>query len=367
MLTFEKKKLFRNFDFILFFTVLLLNVYGLISIYLATNGTVSFLKSQGAALVLGIVAIIFLLFIDYEIFGKLYLPIYIFSNLLLVAVLLFGVEKYGAKSWIKLGGVIIQPSEIVKIGIILSLAQFIKKNEESINDLLTIIKIGLFAGIPIALVLLQKDFGTSMVFVFFTAAMLFIARIDYKYVLYTIFTSIISLPLMWFFFFGEYQKNRIRVFLNPELDKAGSGYQVYQSKIAIGSGMKFGRFLTNEAKFAKEGYLPFPYNDFIFSVIGENFGFIGCLILLLLFFIMISRLIHIAKASKDLYGSLIVVGICAMFVFHILENIGMTIGLMPVTGIPLPFISHGGTFLLSNMVSIGLVLNVGIRKNKINF
>lgn len=365
MLTFVKRKVWQKFDFILFFAVILLNIYGFISIYIATDST-SLLRNQGAALFLGIVSILVLVFIDYDIFGKLYIPIYIISNLLLISVLFFNVgEVKGAYSWVKIGGIQFQPSELVKVTVIISLAQYITKNKETLNYLSTLIKVLIFAGIPIGLVLLQKDFGTAFVYLFITIVMLYIAGLDYKYILYASVGAIASFPLMWFFFFDVYQKNRIRVFLNPSLDITNSGYQVTQAKTAIGSGWFLGRLIDDEAKFASEGYLPESHNDMIFAVIGENFGLIGAGLLLLLYFIMVYRLVYIARTSKDLFGSLIIVGITAMFVFHIVENIGMTIGLMPVTGIPLPFISHGGTFLLANMISIGLALSIGTKRNRV--
>ncbi len=366
MLSFEKK-LLKNFDYLLFFTVVMLNIYGLISIYIATLETTHYLKTQSIAFTLGLIAIIIITLFDYDKFGKLYLIIYVICNILLLSVLLFGTgeKQWGARSWLVIGGFSFQPAEIVKVGMIISIAKFIDKNNEKINEYTTLIKILLFSFLPIFLILMQPDFGTAIVFIFFTVIMLFIAGLDIKYFLYTFICGIISLPILWFTF-KDYQKKRILVFFNPDLDASGAGYHVTQSKIAIGSGKIIGKGLS-EAKFIKFGYLPEKQTDFIFSVIGEVSGLLGGLILILLYFIMIYRLITIARNAKDLFGSLIVIGITSMMVFHIIQNIGMTIGLLPVTGIPLPFISYGGTFLLTNMISIGLVLSICIRKNKLNF
>jgi len=305
--------------------------------------------------------------INYETFGKLYMVIYVFCNLLLLAVLIFGVgeDSWGAKSWLVVGPIRFQPSEFVKIGVIISVAKYIEKNQEKINQLFTLAKILVFAFIPVGLVLMQPDFGTALVFIFFIFVMLFIAGLDFKYVLYTAIAGIISLPILWFSL-EDYQKNRILVFFDPTLDAMDSGYQVIQSKIAIGSGKLFGMGLYNGNQ-TQFGFLPEKHTDFIFAVIGEELGLIGGLALLVLYFIMIYRLIKIAKNSKDLFGSLIVIGITSMIIFHILENIGMTMGLMPVTGIPLPFISYGGTFMLSNMISIGLTLSVAVKKEGLSF
>ncbi|SHH83771.1 rod shape determining protein RodA [Caloranaerobacter azorensis DSM 13643] len=380
-----ERKLWKKFDYILFITIILLCIYGFIVIASATSKTKGsdiqldinflkqliknpFLKTQITSFVLGLIAIFILALLNYETFGRLYLLIYGFCNLLLIAVLLFGTgeETWGAKSWLSIGGFSFQPSEIVKIGIIISVAKFIDNNKEKINEPFTLLKILMFSLAPVALILMQPDFGTATVFMFFIFIMLFIAGLNIKYILYAVGAGLISLPVLWLFLLKGYQKDRIRVFLDPSLDAMGAGYQVIQSKIAIGSGKILGRGLFHGVQ-TQYGFLPEKHTDFIFAVIGEELGLIGGLVLLLLYFIMLYRLIIIAKNSKDLTGSLIVIGIAAMISFHIIENIGMTMGLMPVTGIPLPFISYGGTFLLANLISIGLVLSIGMRKDKLNF
>lgn len=365
----KQKKIWKRFDFVVFFTVILLSIYGLLVIFSATaaENSVSYLKTQGIAFGLGLITIIVLVMINYDLFGKLYLLIYAVCNLLLIAVLIFGVgeETWGANSWLVIGPLRFQPSEFVKIGIIICVAKYIDKNHESINELFTLVKILVFAFIPVGLVLMQPDFGTALVFVFFIAIMLFVAGLNYKYIFFAAIAGIISLPILWLSF-DEYQKKRILVFFDPTLDAMDSGYQVIQSKIAIGSGQLFGMGIFNGNQ-TQYGFLPEKHTDFIFAVIGEELGLIGGLALLVLYFILILRLIRIARNAKDIFGSLIVVGVISMMVFHIIENIGMTMGLMPVTGIPLPFISYGGTFMLSNMICIGLALSVGMRKEGLSF
>lgn len=363
----KRKGFLKRFDFILLFTVIILGVLGLVVLSSATasQGNISYLKTQGIAFILGLVCILVIMLINYETFGKLYMFIYFISNLLLIAVLFLGTEDKGAQSWIRIGSFGFQPSEFVKIGIIISLAKFIDKNHETINKPFTLIKVLIFAFIPVGLILLQPDFGTAIVFVFFIVVMLFIAGLDWKYILYATIAGVISLPILWFSLQG-YQKNRILDFLDPTRDAMGTGYQVLQSKIAIGSGQVFGLGLYNGNQ-TQFGFLPEKHTDFIFSVIGEELGLIGGLTLIILYLIMMYRLIKIAKTSKDVFGSVMVTGISAMMIFHIFENIGMTMGLMPVTGIPLPFISNGGTFLLSNMICIGLALSVGMKKEGLSF
>lgn len=364
-----RKSFWKRFDFILFIDVILLCVYGLVMIMSATASyeTARFVKVQGIAVILGIIAILFLVLIDYKMLGKFYLPIYIFCNLLLVAVLIFGTgeDQWGARSWLRIGGFKFQPSELVKIGLIVSLSQLIDKYKSSINEPFTLLKILAFAAVPIGLILLQPDFGTAIVFVFFIVVMLFAAGLDWKYFGYALILGIISLPILWFRL-EDYQKKRIFVFLDPEHDTSNAGYQAMQAKIAIGSGKVFGRGLFKGVQ-TQFGYIPEKQTDLIFAVLGEELGLIGGLLLLALYFIMFYRLVKIAKNSKDTFGSLMVIGITAMMIFHIWENIGMTIGLMPITGIPLPFISYGGTFLLMNMICTGIALSVGIRKEGLNF
>ncbi|MGO1820112.1 MAG: FtsW/RodA/SpoVE family cell cycle protein [Senegalia sp. (in: firmicutes)] len=366
----------KKFDYYLLFLILILTSYGFFSIYIAT-GALSALKSQAIAFIIGVIAVMILSLIDYDIWGKLYIPIYILSNGLLLAVVLFGTgsEQWGADSWLVIGGFSFQPSEIVKIGIIISLAKFIEINKKDINNVFTLIKVLTFAVIPILLVV-ENDFGTGLVFIFFTFIMLFVAGLNYRYIIYALIAGLISLPILWFGFLGEFQKNRVLIFLDPSLDPMGAGYQSTQSKIAIGSGQLIGRLMTTDGNlnekiewvkksgFTGLNWLPEKHTDFIFAVIGESFGLIGGLLLI---FLLLYRLVTIAKKAKDSFGSLIVIGIAAMITFHIIENIGMTMGLMPVTGIPLPFISYGGTFLLTNMIAMGFVFSIAMRKSQINF
>jgi rod shape determining protein RodA len=239
---------------------------------------------------------------------------------------------------------------------------------------LVLLKILLFAFLPVGLIMLQPDLGTALVFVFFIALMLYIAGLDRKYVLTILIIALILaiagiavfFQIMEDYTLGEdYRFDRIVTFFYPELDPDDTGYQVIQSKTAIGSGMIYGRGLYKGVQ-NQLGYLPTKETDFIFAVIGEELGLVGGLTLLCLYAVLLYRLIRIAKNAANMFGSLIVTGITGMILFHIFENIGMTMGLMPVTGIPLPFISSGGTFMLVNMISIGLCLSVGMKRGKLD-
>lgn len=364
-----KRKAFKNFDFILFITVILLCIFGIVMIKSATLTfeTNRFVKVQALSTILGFLAIVFLVLFDYQILGKFYIPIYIVSVLLLVAVVFFGTgaEQWGANSWLSIGGFTFQPAEISKIGLIIFLAKFIEKNKAEINRPLTLLKIMVLAGIPILLIAKQPDLGTAIVFVFFVVVMLFAAGLDWKYIGYATLAGVLSLPVLWFSL-ENYQRDRIFNFLEPERDPSGTGYQALQARIAVGSGKVFGRGLFQGTQ-TQYNYLPEKQTDFIFAVVGEELGLIGGLALILLYTILLFRLIKIAKNSKDTFGSLMITGFAAMFLFHIWENIGMTIGLMPITGIPLPFLSYGGTFQLINLICIGIALSVSVHKEGLNF
>ena len=364
-----RKKSFKKFDFILLISVILLCIYGLVILKSATLSydTNKYVRTQTISTIIGFIAVLVLILLDYQFFGKMYIPIYVVCIGLLVAVLILGTgdDQWGARSWLYIGSFGFQPAEFVKIGLIISLAKFIDINKETINAPFTLIKVLIFAFLPVILILLQPDAGTAMVFIFFIAAMLFVAGVKWKYIGYAALLGLMSLPILWFRL-DQFQKERIFNFLDPERDTSDTGYQAMQGKIAIGSGKIFGRGLF-EGTQTQYNYIPAKQTDFIFAVLVEELGFIGGVGLIFLYFIMIQRFIKIARNSTDLFGSLMCVGIAAMYLFHIWENIGMTIGLMPITGIPLPFLSHGGTYQLANLICIGIVLSVGLYKEGLSF
>ena len=376
---FTKDNKLKRFDFILLFTTLILCSYGFLVIKSATMsqaaGSERYLKTQIIAFTIGLILTFILVVIDYDIYGSFYLQIYAISiGLLLYALLnpVLASEWGDVRSWVSIGPIVFQPSEVAKFGVIISLAKYIDINKENINNPFVLFKVLAFALFPVVLILLQPDLGTALVFIFFIAVMIFVSGIDYKYVSVVLFIGLIFIVICVGAFFyimqdynvgDNYQFDRIVVFVYPELDPENRGYQVIQSKTAIGSGLLYGRGLYKGVQ-NQLGYLPTKETDFIFAVIGEELGFVGGLFLLLLYAILLYRLIKIAKYTSSMFGAQIVTGITAMLFFHIFENVGMTMGLIPVTGIPLPFISYGGTFMLVNMVSIGLSLGVGIKRNK---
>ncbi|MBE7038154.1 MAG: rod shape-determining protein RodA [Ruminococcaceae bacterium] len=363
----KEKNDFFKFDYILISITIICCIFGLIVISSAVNSfdnSKKFIIVQSAAFAIGFVAMIFVSLIDYDVYGKYAKYIYIGSILSLVAVLIFGtgLESNGAKSWIRFGSFGIQPAEIVKIGFIITFAKHlstIKNVNKSKNLAVLVLHI-----IPIiGLIMLQPDFGTTMVFICIFAGMIFVAGLSYKYI-FTAFIGVgLSIPVIWNLL-KPYQKDRILVFLNPESDPLGRGYHVIQSKIAIGSGKIFGKGLYKGTQ-TQFGYLPVKHTDFIFGVIGEELGLAGCFIVIALLFTLVVRCIYVSNSSKDKFGSYICVGVAFMFMAHIFENIGMCVGLMPVTGIPLPFFSYAGSSLVTNLISIGLVLGVHKRCRRI--
>jgi rod shape determining protein RodA len=260
----------------------------------------------------------------------------------------------------------IQPSELAKLIIIITLSK-VMEEMENINKLKNLFKIAIIVIIPMGLIQLQPDLGTNLIFAITIFGMLFVAGLDLRIIYGGIITAVIGITAVWnSSLLKDYQRSRILVFLRPEMDKLGRGYNAIIAKTAIGSGQFFGMGLYNGIQ-TTGSFIPESSTDFIFSVFAEEWGFLGCIILLGLYLNIILKSIGIAKTSKDKFGKYLIVGIVTMLTFQILQNIGMDIGLMPITGIPLPFMSYGGSSLMTNVVSIALVLNVGMRRRKIKF
>jgi rod shape determining protein RodA len=363
------RRLLKNLDITLVVSVLLLLGISLIVISSATHVTTAtedpywFLQRQSIFTVVNILLIVFILSFDYHTFAKYAGVLYWFSVISLLAVRLVGQTALGAQRWIQIGPITLQPSEFAKIIIIITLAKMLENRKlETLKDLLPV---ALHVGIPFALILVQPDLGTSLVFIAITVGMVFMAGIRTKLFVGIIASGLAVLPIFWQFL-HDYQKKRLLVFIDPNIDPLGSGYHIIQSKIAIGSGMLFGKGLFNGSQ-SQLDFLPENHTDFIFAVIGEELGFIGAALILLMYFVVVYRGIKIAGEARDDYGTLLATGVTSMLLFHILVNVGMTAGIMPVTGIPLPFMSYGVSALTKNMVGIGILLNVYMRRQKIMF
>ena len=358
-----KKKNLKELDLILLISTILISIYGLVILYSAYGGDFGEVKTQIISTLLGFVLIAILCTMDLDVLKKFYKWIYGFGIGLLILTLIFGrgLDEWGAKSWVYIGSFSFQPSEFVKVGLIFSFAAYLDKYKYQINEPKKLIGALVFVGVPVLLILLQPDFGTSMVYLFFIAAMLFVAGLSWKWIaLFAV--GGITVGFLVLTNLSGYRADRIENFLNPARDTSGSNWQQQQGLIAIGSGMLNGRGYLNGTQ-SQYGYVPEKETDFIFSVLAEELGFIGAIFLIILFSIIILRLVRISKKSNNTFISLMVTGIAAMLFIHIFENIGMTIGLMPVTGIPLPFLSAGGTFQLICLVMVGLALSASMQKS----
>ena len=349
-----------EFDWLLFILSVGLAVFGIIMIYSATRTTQSNVNVivQSAAFVLGCAAMLAVCFFDYEQLQNLIKPIFLFAIAMLVLVLIFGVSgDWGARSWIRFGAIGIQPSEFAKLCFIITLSYHISKVQDDINKPLVLLGLLIHLAVMVGLIMLQPDMGSAFVFMFIFICLLFVAKLSYKYIIPALLLGAASLPLIYRYLLSEYQQKRIQVFFNPDLEPLGRGYNVIQSKIAVGSGQLWGKGYLQGTQ-NQMGYLPAKSTDFIFSVISEELGFIGAAIVVGLLFVLIYKCFKTAKKADNSFGRYICVGVGAMLLFHVFENVGMCIGLMPVTGIPLPFISYGGTSLVVNMTAVGLVLSV---------
>ena len=341
--------------------------YGLVALYSANggvNGDIGETQKQVMWFFIGFAVMCVVVILDYEVLGKLWKFLFAISTLLLVGVL-FTEPINGATSWFNFGGVSLQPSEFSKIALILGLGKMLQKVKEKdkINSIWTLLLLLAFICIPIGLVIMQPDYGTAMVMLVIAGFMLFIAGIDYRYVLAAIILVAVGVPVAYKYVLPPHAKARIDVFLDPQLDPQGAGYNIIQAKLAVGSGQMWGMGLM-EGNQTQLGYLPMKVTDFIFAVISEEMGFVVSSLVVILFVLLIVRGFCIAKDADDLYGKLIAVGVTSMYLAHFLENVGMNIGLMPITGIPLPFISYGGSSMVTNFIGLGLLLNVSGKKSK---
>jgi rod shape determining protein RodA len=346
-----------------------------VAIHSATEGT-RFEGSDVRQLIfygLGFVVAIFSVLFDYRIVLKIWHVLYGIGVASLILVYFFGVEINGAKGWFELpGGLSIQPAEIVKIVLIIGIAFLMGRRQgDKLNFSSDLLTIGAFAFLPFMLVMIQPDLGNAIIYLVIVIGMLWIGNVKYTHVAIGLGAVVAGIVLFMFLFnafnteikdfLAEHKKihwyERINTFVNPEEASADSKHQSMYAQIAVGSGGLSGDGYMN-GKLKNGGYIPYTYSDSIFVVIGEEFGFQGAALLLLLYFLLIYRMIIIAFKCYDRRASFIVIGIVSMFVFQVFQNIGMMIGLMPITGITLPFVSYGGTSLLLNMLSIGLVFSI---------
>ncbi len=365
-----KNTIFK-YDWFLLALVLAICAISILMVATATSGTTGtsivtkYSMLQLLWVGVGLVAMTFVSIIDYRFYAEKYKWFYWGNIAVLFLLLVLGTATRGTVGWIKvIGERTIQPSELAKITIIIALSKVVSdkmRGNGEITRFTDLFSIFGYFGIPFVLIMLQPDWGTAFVYVCILAGILFIAKTSWKIILSIAGVGIASLPIAWLFM-ATWQKNRILNFFNPLADVNGTGLQVANAKLVIGSGQLTGKGLFAEGTLSKLGFLPDSHTDFIFSVTAETIGFVGGTILVVLYAALIFRMMYLAMKAPDTLGCLMIVGVASMFLFHIFENIGMNIGMMPVTGIPLPFMSYGGSSMLANFIAIGLVQNIALRR-----
>ncbi len=363
------RRLVRNMDPILIASTAALVAFGLLMVYSTTRSMphpFTYTRSQLLHLSLGVVVGIVLVAVDYRSLASGWRWLYVVNLVLLAAVLVVGRSSLGAQRWIPLGPLgQFQPSEIAKLAIVITLAKHMADRPgpyRSIGDLLPFLG---HIALPTVLIFRQPDLGTALVYGAIFAGMLYAGGARRRDLAALAAGAALLLPVLWHLL-KEYQRRRLMVFLDPSLDPLGSGYGIIQSKIAVGSGMAWGKGLFAGTQSVLQ-FVPEHHTDFIFSVIGEELGFVGALCLLGLFLVWLWRGVRTAAVARDRFGALAAVGIVSMVAFHVFVNVGMTVGIMPITGIPLPFISYGGSALMTMLWASALLLNIGMRQRKILF
>ena len=364
-----KKSNINPLDYGLLYTIVILLAIGVVMVYSASsyfamvnyNDSTAFLKKQALFAAIGFTAMIFISRCDYHKLKKLTGILFVITPILLVVVYLFPATK-GAQRWIKLGPFSFQPSELAKYAVVIILANIITNKGEKIKEFWKgIVPCFVIGGGFAALILAQKNLSIAAVTGFVTFIMVFVAGARKRF-MFGVITPLILFAGSFFTLFEDYRRRRLLNFINPWKDPAGDGYQLIQSFYALGAGGVTGLGIGQSRQ--KTLYMPEPHNDFIFAIIGEELGLIGCTVVILLFVIFVYRGIKIAMNAKDEYGTLLAVGITSIIGLQAIINIAVVTGSMPVTGVPLPFISYGGTALVFNLMAMGILLNISRQRNK---
>ena len=360
------RRFFTNFNWWYFLLILALTITGVVVIYSANHARPeAFYRSlyikQIYWILCGLGALLLAVFMDYRILSRYAYPIFIITVLSLVFVLLFGTISSGARRWIHIGPLTLQVSEFAKFALILILAKYFEGGKASGQyNLKDLIVPTLLAGLLAGLIYMQPDLGTALIVIFILFVFVVAIELNPKTLWRLIGTGIILAPFTWFLL-KDYQKTRILTLFNPEMDPLRTGYHTIQSKIAVGSGGFWGKGLMAGTQ-SRLNFLPEKHTDFIFSVFAEELGFIGVAVLLTLYLVLILKGLNIAYRAADRFGLFVALGIVASLAFYVIFNIGMTVGIFPVTGLPLPLLSYGGSSLITNMFALGLLLNIEMRR-----
>lgn len=372
-----ESRIWRDFNFFLLGCVLVLLSIGLLSIYSATLNAVTpygplyvLFPRHVQYVVVGLIAMFLVAMFDYRLLSGLALPFYIGTILVLGLVLLIGTISEGAQSWISVGARTFQPAEFAKLLVIIVLASYWAYFEERSSH--TLVQLGglVLGGLPLLLVLMQPDFGTALVFGVIWLTMAWGAGIRLSHLLLLLVLGVPLFLLGWQYILDEEQKSRLLTFYwlltNPAQVDANDGYNIIQSLNAIGSGGVYGAGLT-QGLLSQGNYIPVQYSDFIFAVIGEEMGFVGGVVLLTFEILLLWVILSIVEDARDMFGRLIALGVFGMILSHVTINIGMTMSILPVTGLPLPFISYGGSFTITTLVAIGLLQSIRMHRRRIVF
>jgi|TARA_Y200000002_G_scaffold194484_1_gene160702 rod shape determining protein RodA len=355
---------FRDFDYILLTCILLLGLISLMTMYSTDGGKILFhTKSHFTKLIVFTIMMLIFSFINIKYWFLIGYFFYVIVIALLVWTYLFGIKSSGSQRWIDLYFINLQPSELMKICIILCLAKFFHRMKlENVNSIYTILTSLIIILLPMGLVIVQPDLGTALLIAISGIAVLWFAGINHKYFLYTMMGFLISLPFI-ISFLKPYQKLRVLTFLNPDRDPLGAGYQIIQSKIAVGSGGIFGKgFLKGTQSYLE--FLPEKHTDFIFTLFSEEFGFVGSAFLLIIYAIIIYRIIAIGASSRSYFAKIFCYSFGAAIFVYIVINMSMVLGLVPIVGSPLPIMSYGGSSMLATMIGFGIVMSAKVHNQQ---
>ncbi len=356
------RRLFFSFDWIWFLGLLMLAGAGLVAIWSTTRGTTLsyYLGRQVIYLCLSLVVFLIVLYFDYHIYADYITFAYLCGLAILALTLVIGHTVHSNKSWLNFGPFSFQPSELVKILAIVALAKYYADTERDYLELPELLMGGLIVFCPMLLVMLQGDLGTAVAFVPIYFGLSFLGGLKRKHILVLLIATALILPAGWMML-KDYQRGRIQTVLNPSSDPRGLGYQPQQAKIAIGSGGFLGKGFKQGTQ-GQLGFLPARHTDFVFAVLSEERGFQGSILLLGLFLLVAHRMLRSARDAKDRIGSMLIFGVFSLYLFHVLINVGMNVGLLPIAGIPLPLVSAGGSSLLSYFAGMGLGMNINMRR-----
>ncbi len=360
---------FRSFDWIFFAGVLALSAVGIMMIYstgFAGSAESSLWIRQIVAFGIGLAGMFFFSSLDYRFFRKASSVIYLFSILLLILVLLLGQDIRGSRRWFSFGSVNFQPAEFSKLALIIILAKYFQVRDPFLRKFRYVVWSFVYAALPVALIILQPDLGSALVHLGIWGGMLLVAHIPKRFFLYLFLSFLIVSAVSWQFVLAPYQKDRLHTFVDPTADPLGRGYNVIQSMVAVGSGGVFGRGLARGLQ-SQLKFLPERQTDFIFASTVEELGFLGGGLVLLFFAVVLARILRLMKRSSDSFGNYLAAGVFFLLLVQIAVNVGMNLGLLPVTGITLPFLSYGGSSLVITFWLAGFVESLAIHATPVRF